>query len=107
MPGSLAGMGPGGMQQRLDLGGAAVSLAQSLSLSRQQEHLMSLAGSPAAAAALTAASQAGGLGGPPPSHNPEKIGMTNVSLSFYFVRKSFQKSLSWNSTKTFILSLLF
>jgi len=69
---------PVSMQQRLDL--SSVTLAQSLSLSRHQEHLMTLAGAggSAAAAAAVAASAAGGLGGPPPPHpNPEKIGMTN------------------------------
>lgn len=76
MPGSIPGM-PGGMQQRLDMANPAVSLAQSLGLSRQQEHLMSLAGSSAAAQAAAVASVAGGLGAPPPSHNPEKMGMTN------------------------------
>jgi len=76
MPGSIPGM-PGGMQQRLDMSNPAVSLAQSLSLSRQQEHLMSLAGSSAAAQAAAVASVASGLGGPPPSHNQDKMGMTN------------------------------
>ena len=84
MPGPLPGM-PGGMQQRLDISNPAASLAQSLGLSRQQEHLMSLAGSSAAAQAAAVASVSGGLGAPPPSHNPEKMGMTNVSFFlFYF-----------------------
>ena len=75
---------PVSMQQRLDL--TSVTLAQSLGLSRQHEHLMTLAGAgSSAAAAAVAASAAGGLGGPPPPHpNPEKIGMTNVSLDPYF-----------------------
>jgi hypothetical protein len=68
---SLPGI-PASMQQRLEL--PSVSLAQSLSLSRQQEHLMALANS---SAASVAASAAGGLGGPPPGPNPEKLGMTN------------------------------
>jgi len=68
---SLPGI-PASMQQRLEL--PSVSLAQSLSLSRQQEHLMALANS---SAASVAASAAGGLGGPPPGSNPEKLGMTN------------------------------
>ena len=84
-PGGLPGMPslpgiPASMQQRLEL--PSVSLAQSLSLSRQQEHLMALANS---SAASVAASAAGGLGGPPPGPNPEKLGMTNVSfISFFF-----------------------
>jgi len=76
LPGAL-GMGP------RDMGpGAAVSLAQSLGLSRQ-EHLMSLAGSSAAAqAAMSAAmsSQANmTLGGPPSSHpsQPKMEAMSN------------------------------
>ena len=85
MPGSMPGM-PGSMQQRLDMSNPAVSLAQSLGLSRQQEHLMSLAGSSAAAQAAAVASVASGLGGPPsglPGHSQqEKMGMTNVSLFF-------------------------
>ena len=83
MPGSIPGM-PGGMQQRLDMSNPAVSLAQSLSLSRQQEHLMSLAGSSAAAQAAAVASVASGLGGPPPSHSQDKMGMTNVSFILFF-----------------------
>ena len=81
MPGSMPGM-PGGMQQRLDMSNPAVSLAQSLGLSRQQEHLMSLAGSSAAAQTAAVASMAAGLGGQPPSHNQDKMGMTNVSFVF-------------------------
>lgn len=87
LPGAL-GMGP------RDLGpGAAVSLAQSLGLSRQ-EHLMSLAGSSAAAqAAMSAAmsSQASmTLGGPPSSHpsQPKMEAMSNVGL-FSIFRISF------------------
>ena len=83
LPGAL-GMGP------RDLGpGAAVSLAQSLGLSRQ-EHLMSLAGSSAAAqAAMSAAmsSQASmTLGGPPSSHpsQPKMEAMSNVGLFSIF-----------------------
>ena len=83
LPGAL-GMGP------RDLGpGAAVSLAQSLGLSRQ-EHLMSLAGSSAAAqAAMSAAmsSQASmTLGGPPSSHpaQPKMEAMSNVGLFSLF-----------------------
>ena len=90
MPGSIPGI-PVSMQQRLDL--ASVTMAQSLSLSRQHEHLMTLAGAgnSAAAAAAVAASAAGAAGlpgGPPHPPNPEKIAMTNVSLLFsiYFLR---------------------
>ena len=74
---SLPGI-PASMQQRLEL--PSVSLAQSLSLSRQQEHLMALANS---SAASVAASAAGGLGGPPPGPNPEKLGLTNVSFNIF------------------------
>lgn len=82
-PGGLPGMPslpgiPASMQQRLEL--PSVSLAQSLSLSRQQEHLMALANS---SAASVAASAAGGLGGPPPGPNPEKLGLTNVSFNIF------------------------
>ena len=84
LPGSIPGI-PVSMQQRLDL--ATVTMAQTLGLSRQHEHLMTLAGagnSAAAAAAMTAASAAGGLGGHPhPPQNPEKLGMTNVSFDFF------------------------
>ena len=76
---SLPGI-PASMQQRLEL--PSVSLAQSLSLSRQQEHLMALANS---SAASVAASAAGGLGGPPPGPNPEKLGMSNVSFILLFL----------------------
>ena len=90
MPGGMPGM-PGGLPGALGMGprdlgpGAAVSLAQSLGLSRQ-EHLMSLAGSSAAAqAAMSAAmsSQASmTLGGPPSSHpaQPKMEAMSNVGL---------------------------
>ena len=94
MPGGMPGM-PGGLPGALGMGprdlgpGAAVSLAQSLGLSRQ-EHLMSLAGSSAAAqAAMSAAmsSQASmTLGGPPSSHpaQPKMEAMSNVGLFSLF-----------------------
>ena len=94
MPGGMPGM-PGGLPGALGMGprdmgpGAAVSLAQSLGLSRQ-EHLMSLAGSSAAAqAAMSAAmsSQANmTLGGPPSSHpsQPKMEAMSNVGLFSIF-----------------------
>lgn len=94
MPGGMPGM-PGGLPGALGMGprdlgpGAAVSLAQSLGLSRQ-EHLMSLAGSSAAAqAAMSAAmsSQASmTLGGPPSSHpsQPKMEAMSNVGLFSIF-----------------------
>lgn len=87
LPGAL-GMGP------RDLGpGAAVSLAQSLGLSRQ-EHLMSLAGSSAAAqaamsAAMSSQANMAAMGGPPNSHpaQPKIEGMSNVGLFdlLYFI----------------------
>ena len=87
MPG-LPGSPVSAMQQRLDL--SSVTMAQSLSLSDQHRHLMTLAGAgnSAAAAAAVAASAAGAGGlagphGPPPGPNPEKIGMTNVSFDFF------------------------
>ena len=95
MPGGMPGM-PGGLPGALGMGprdlgpGAAVSLAQSLGLSRQ-EHLMSLAGSSAAAqAAMSAAmsSQASmTLGGPPSSHpaQPKMEAMSNVGLFSLFI----------------------
>merc|ERR1719350_2418111 len=58
-------------------------MAQSLSLTDQHRHLMTLAGagnSAAAAAAVAASAASQGLGGPhgpPPGPNPEKLGMTN------------------------------
>jgi len=58
----------------------AVSLAQSLGLSRQQEHLMSLAGATSAAAAQAAAvaSVSSQLGAPPISSSQDvKSGLTN------------------------------
>ena len=94
MPGGMPGM-PGGLPGALGMGprdlgpGGAVSLAQSLGLSRQ-EHLMSLAGSSAAAqAAMSAAmsSQASmTLGGPPSSHpsQPKIEAMSNVGLFSIF-----------------------
>ena len=93
-PGGLPGMPslpgiPASMQQRLEL--PSVSLAQSLSLSRQQEHLMALANS---SAASVAASAAGGLGGPPPGPNPEKLGMTNVSFLLVFLFCNLVKKFS-------------
>merc|ERR1719270_2617921 len=79
MPGSIPGI-PASLQQRLDL--TSVTMAQSLGLGRQHEHLMTLAGagSSAAAAAAAASAAGAGLGGPPggPPPNPEKMpGMTN------------------------------
>ena len=86
MPGSIPGI-PASLQQRLDL--TSVTMAQSLGLGRQHEHLMTLAGagSSAAAAAAAASAAGAGLGGPPggPPPNPEKMpGMTNVSLFSLF-----------------------
>ena len=97
LPGSIPGI-PVSMQQRLDLA-ASVTMAQTLGLSRQHEHLMTLAGAgnSAAAAAAVAASAAGGLGGPPHPPNPEKIGMTNVSFDFF---------ISQLLLETLVLSLL-
>lgn len=124
MPGGMPGM-PGGLPGALGMGprdlgpGAAVSLAQSLGLSRQ-EHLMSLAGSSAAAqAAMSAAmsSQASmTLGGPPSSHpsQPKMEAMSNVGL-FSIFRISFLYriaffhvfSLSFPSVRNSFLHYLF
>ena len=109
MPGGMPGM-PGGLPGALGMGprdmgpGAAVSLAQSLGLSRQ-EHLMSLAGSSAAAqAAMSAAmsgqaSMSGGLGGPggPPSHpsQPKMEAMSNVGL--FYILSSFTTERTRNA----------
>ena len=101
MPGGLPPGMPGGLPGALGMGprdlgpGAAVSLAQSLGLSRQ-EHLMSLAGSSAAAqAAMSAAmssqsqmaSQMASLGGPPSTHpsQPKIEAMSNVGLFITFI----------------------